>query len=273
MEYRKVILNKYSINHIVFPSVLLETSHFLVKLAENQEEIDKALRLRYEIFNVEQGKGLQECRKKGIDSDEFDEFCLHLLVIEKETGNAIGTYRVHLGSIANTAKGFYSSREYDINGLGEIADSCMELGRSCVAPKYRTGAIVGLMWGGIGELLNRADLRFMLGCVSMEALNPSAGWALHRYFQKKHLMSEILTSRPRKEYELKDYSEEEIQRLLSDEITLRKHIPPLFKGYLRLGCKICGDPALDNEFKTIDFLIIVDKQNVPERYIRHFKSE
>ncbi len=265
-----MILNRYSIKHIVVPSVLLETDHFLVKLAENQQEIEKALRLRYEVFNIEKGKGLKNLGCKGIDSDEFDEFCLHLLVIEKETGKAIGTYRVHLGSIANTAKGFYSSREYDVVGLREIADYCMELGRSCVSSKYRTGAIVALMWGGIGELLNRADLRFMLGCVSLEDINPVVGWSLYRYFQKKYLISEILSARPRKEYELKHAPESEIQKMLSDEDAIRKYIPPLFKGYLRLGCKICGEPALDSEFGTIDFLIIVDKQKVPERYIRHF---
>ncbi len=268
-----MILNRYSIRHIVAPSVLLETGQFLVKLAENQEEVDKSLRLRYEVFNLEQGKGLENCSRKGIDSDEFDDFCLHLLVIEKKTGEVIGTYRVHLGSIANTAKGFYSSREYDIVGLREIANYCMELGRSCVAPKYRTGSIVGLMWGGIGELLNRADLRFMLGCVSLEELNPAVGWALHRYFLKKHVMSDILSAVPRKEYELTRVPENEIQKLLSDEVALKKFIPPLFKGYLRLGCKISGEPALDNEFGTIDFLIIVDKQKVPERYIRHFNPE
>lgn len=265
-----VILSKYSIRHIISPSVLLETGSFLVKLAENQEEVNKALRLRYEVFNLEQGKGLDECDKKGIDSDEFDEFCLHLLVIEKGTEAVIGTYRVHLGSIANTAKGFYSAREYDVKGLREIANYCMELGRSCVAPKYRTGAIVALMWGGIGELLNRADLRFMLGCVSLETVNPAAGWALHRYFQKKHIMSEILEAEPRSQYKLKCAPEQEIQKLLQDENALKRFLPPLFKGYLRLGCKICGDPALDNEFGTIDFLIIVDKQKVPERYMRHF---
>jgi putative hemolysin len=267
-----VIFSKYSIKHIISPSVLLETDNFLVKLAENTGEVEKALRLRYEVFNLEQGKGLEECDKKGIDSDEFDEFCLHLLVIEKGTEKAIGTYRVHLGSVANTAKGFYSAREYEVGGLSEIANCCMELGRSCVAPKYRTGAIVALMWGGIGELLNRADLRFMLGCVSLETTNPAAGWALHRYFQKKHLMSEILEAEPRGQYKLENVPEQEIQKLLHDEIALKRFLPPLFKGYVRLGCKICGDPAMDNEFGTIDFLIIVDKQKVPERYMRHFGS-
>ena len=109
-----MIISKYSIRHIISPSILLETDNFLVKLAEGADEVKKALRLRYEVFNLEQGKGLEECNNKGIDSDEFDEFCLHLLVIEKVTGKVIGTYRVHLGSIANTAKGFYSAREYEI---------------------------------------------------------------------------------------------------------------------------------------------------------------
>jgi len=265
-----VILSRHSIRHVISPSILLETGSFLVKLAENPEEVEKALRLRYEIFNLEQGRGHDEHGKEGVDSDEFDEFCLHLLVIEKETGKAIGTYRVHLGSIANTAKGFYSAREYEVKGLREIANYCMELGRSCVAPKYRTGAIVALMWGGIGELLNRADLRFMLGCVSLETMNPAVGWALHRYLQKKHLVSEILEAEPRIQFKLKNAPEQEIHKLLQDEVALKRFLPPLFKGYLRLGCKICGEPALDSEFGTIDFLIIVDKQKVPERYMRHF---
>ena len=267
-----MILSKCSIKHVISPSVLLETGNFLVKLAENPEEVEKALRLRYEVFNLEQGKGLKECDKKGVDSDEFDEFCLHLLVTEKETEKVIGTYRIHLGSVANTAKGFYSAREYEVKGLREIANYCMELGRSCVAPKYRTGATVALMWGGIGELLNRADLRFMLGCVSLETINPATGWALHRYFQKKHLMSEILEAEPRGQYKLENATEQEIEKLIQDETALKRFLPPLFKGYLRLGCKICGNPALDNEFGTIDFLIIVDKQKVPERYVRHFGS-
>jgi putative hemolysin len=265
-----VILDKYSIKYIISPPILLETDNFLVKLAENPEEVEKALRLRYEVFNLEQGKGLDECDKRGVDSDEFDEFCLHLLVIEKEAGKVIGTYRVHLGSIANTEKGFYSAREYEVKGLNEITDCCMELGRSCVAPKYRTGATVALMWGGIGELLNRANLRFMFGCVSLETTNPAAGWALHRYFQQNNHMSEILEAEPRSRYRLESVPEQETEKLLQDEIALKKFLPPLFKGYLRLGCKICGDPAFDNEFGTIDFLIIVDKQKVPERYVKHF---
>lgn len=255
---------------IIRPSLLLETDQFIIKLAENELEIEKAQRLRYQVFNVEQGKGLESARSSGRDHDEFDEYCLHLLVIEKETDKAIGTYRIHLGSVANSAKGFYSSREYAIQGLDAIADSCVELGRSCVSKEYRTGSVVALLWGGIAELLNRANLKIMLGCVSLEENNPAVAWALYDYFKANSMLSTLIKATPRKDFILPKASNEEILRYEQNEKTLRKNIPPLFKGYLRLGCKVCGEPAFDKEFGTIDFLIIVNKDEVPERYVRHF---
>lgn len=255
---------------IILPAILSETDLFVIKLAENESEIEKAQRLRYEVFNLEQGKGLDSARKIGIDTDEFDEYCLHLLVIEKETSKAIGTYRIHLGSVANSAMGFYSSREYDITGLDKIAESCVELGRSCVSRGYRTGAVVALLWSGIAELLNRANLKIMLGCVSLEETNPAIGWALYKSFKNCGILSEVLNAYPRPEAILENPGETEINRFLCNEKNLKRYIPPLFKGYLRLGCKICGEPAYDREFGTIDFLIIVNKNEVPERYARHF---
>ena len=101
-------------SNIKKPAVLVDAENFLVKMAENHEEVEKAQRLRYEVFNLEQGRGLESSEKFGIDFDEFDENCLHLLVIKKDSGDVVGTYRAHLGHIANSTKGFYSSREYRI---------------------------------------------------------------------------------------------------------------------------------------------------------------
>jgi putative hemolysin len=172
--------------HIVEPVVLVEAEHFLVKLAENHEEVEKAQRLRYEIFNLEQERGLKNAEKYGIDFDEFDEHCLHLLVLEKCSGNIIGTYRAHLGCIADSTKGFYSSREYEIHGLYKFADKCIELGRTCVSAEHRSGSAIALLWGAITELLVRANLRYMLGCVSLEETDPRIGWALHEYISRKY---------------------------------------------------------------------------------------
>jgi len=256
--------------HIITPAVLAETEQFVVKLAENHEEVENAQRLRYEIFNIEQGRGLKKSGKYGIDFDEYDEYCLHLMVLEKSSGSVIGTYRAHLGCIANSAKGFYSSREYELHGLYKVADKCLELGRTCVSPKYRSGSIIALLWGGITELLVRANLTYMLGCVSLDETAPKVGWALHEYFARKNSICKDMTVIPRPGFRLEKPPEAEIEKLLKNESAIIKKIPPIFKGYLRLGGLICGDPAFDKEFRTIDFFILVDINKVPARYKRHF---
>jgi len=261
---------KHFPKHIVEPATLIETEHFLVKLAENHEEVEKAQRLRYEIFNIEQARGLKSADKYGIDFDEFDEYCLHLIAIEKSTGDVVGTYRAHLGCIANSAKGFYSSKEFEIHGLYEIADKCIELGRTCVSPHCRSGTVVALLWGGITELLMRAHLTYMLGCVSLDDMDPVSGWALYEYISKKYSLCPHFTVIPRPGFLLKRPAEREIQKTLADEAALKRKIPPIFKGYLRIGGLICGHPALDREFGTIDFFILVDINKVPARYKHHF---
>ena len=257
--------------NITQPAILVETRQFIVKLAENHEEVERAQRLRYEVFNLEQGRGLENSGKYGIDFDEFDEYCLHLLVLKKDSDRIIGTYRAHLGCIANSAKGFYSSREYEIKGLYKISDKCIELGRTCVSPEYRTGAAVALLWSAITELLRRADLTYMLGCVSLEETSPKIGWAVYEYIRQTYSISKEFTVVPRPGFRLKRPPDPEIEKVLSDKAALKKYIPPIFKGYLRLGALICGDPAVDRAFGTIDFFILVDINKVPERYIRHFK--
>lgn len=256
--------------HIIEPAALVETEHFLVKLAENHEEVEKAQRLRYEVFNLEQGRGLKKAEEYGIDFDEFDEHCLHLLAIEKISGNVVGTYRAHLGCVANSAKGFYSSKEYEIHGIYKIADKCIELGRTCISSAYRSGAVVALLWGGITELLVRARLTYMLGCVSLSGTDAVIGWALYEYIAKKYSVCKEFTVIPRPGFKLERPPDDLISRVLDDEAALIKKIPPIFKGYLRLGGLICGHPALDKEFGTIDFFMLVDVTKAPQRYKHHF---
>ena len=254
---------------VVNPPVLLEAGPFVVKLAETQEEVTAALRLRYRVFNLEQGKGLESASTHGLDLDEFDEFCLHLLVVERNTARTVGTYRLHLGVVADSAIGFYSAREYDIQGIAEIGSQCMELGRSCVDPEFRQGAAVSLLWQGVAEVLTRSRLRYLLGCVSLETTDPAIGWAIHHHLIHKYSCSTLLTAIPRPAFLLPRPPQAEIEAVIARG-HLEKHIPPLFKGYLRLNAAICGEPAIDREFGTIDFLILVDTSQVPERYRRHF---
>lgn len=253
------------------PAVLVETSRFLVKLAESEEEVKAAQRLRYEVFNQEQKRGLKDAALGGIDVDEFDEYCLHLLVKEKNSDKIIGTYRAQMGETAIAAKGFYTSREFDIKGLDKIADRCLELGRSCVSPEYRHGAVIALLWNAISEILIRSGMTYMLGCVSLETTDPRIGWALHEYLMELNHLDRKIKAIPRSEFRLERPLLSDISKTLSDLSALRKHIPPLLKAYIRIGATICGEPALDEEFGTIDFCILVDMGKVPYRYIKHFK--
>ncbi len=253
------------------PPLIAESEQFLIKFAENQYEVELAQRLRYEVFNLEQGKGLDSALENELDQDEYDDYCLHLVVIEKKTGKIVGTYRVHLGSVAKDGLGFYSSREYRIDGLETIADNTIEMGRSCVSPDYRNGAVVALLWGGIAEIRKRSGLDYLLGCVSLETTDSLIGWGLYEYFKEKRIFSDILKATPRDEFVLPKPDGREIAELLQNSRgSLLRHIPPLFKGYLRLGVGICGAPALDREFGTIDFLILLDCRKLPEKYVRHF---
>jgi putative hemolysin len=261
------------IEQISTPSLLAEKDQFLIKFADSEEEIEQALRLRYRIFNLEQGKGLDSANDDGIDRDEYDEFCLHLIVVDKRSENIVGTYRIHVGSVAMLARGLYSSREYNISGLDKIIVDTIEVGRSCVAPEHRSGVVVALLWAGISELLSRSKLKYLLGCVSLETVEPVVGWGLYHHFRASGKDCKILSADATEEFKLSKPTDEEIASFLEDKRRVMRSIPPLFKGYLRLGAKICGEPALDEEFGSIDFLILLDTRTLPERYNRHFCVE
>lgn len=255
---------------VLTPSTLIENSGFLVKLAENKKEIEKAQKLRYQVFNIEKGKGLKVSEGKELDSDEFDEYCLHLLVYNKFNNEVIGTYRAQLGHTAVRNKGFYSNREYDLEGIGDIAEECIELGRSCVSNEYRTGMVVTLLWSAISVLLMRADLTFMFGCVSLESQDPSIAWALYDHFTEKYGTNDRVKAVPKPEFRLERPGNIPSGKKQASTGRIESFIPSLFKGYLRLGGVICGEPAYDREFGTIDFFIMVDTRNIPERYTRFF---
>ncbi|MBU8901570.1 MAG: GNAT family N-acetyltransferase [Victivallales bacterium] len=268
-----MIYNNKILEEISTPPLIIEQELFLMKFAENEEEIRAAMSLRYEVFNIEQGKGLESAEHDEIDCDEFDEFCLHLIIVEKKTSRIVGTYRVNPGPVARTKLGFYAAREYNIVGLNELQDEILEVGRSCVHPEYRSGAVIGLLWSGISGTLVRAGLHYTLGCVSLDATDPNVGWALYEHFKLRDKLSDQLKATPGAGFELPPANQEKVDELLENKVALLKHIPSLFKGYLRLGVKICGVPIWDKEFGTIDFLILLNYQTMPEKYLKHFFKE
>lgn len=252
------------------PSLIAEKDLYSIKFAVTPDEILATQRLRYKVFNEEQGKGLDSANLNGVDVDEFDAYCLHLIVQHKNEALPVGTYRINIGPMTNCDIGFYSSREYDIAGFDEIRAKVLEVGRSCVSRQYRNGTVVALLWAGISEVLARTNMRYLAGCVSLEDIRPEAAWAVYEYLRKNDKLSTQISGTPCKEFYMERPPEEKINEILENNSELQKVLTPLLKGYLRLGSKICGPPVFDKEFGTIDFLILMDVCKMPERYAKHF---
>lgn len=252
------------------PPLIAEKDLYCIKFATTPEEILATQRLRYKVFNEEQGKGLDSANTDGIDRDQFDEYCLHLIVQKKDEPIPVGTYRINIGPIADCDIGFYSAGEYDIEGFDEIRSQLLEVGRSCVSPEYRNGTVVALLWAGISEVLARTHARYLAGCVSLEDTRSEVAWAVYDYLCENDKLSDKVKATPKKDFVLERPAQDKIDAILEDRFEFRKMIPPLFKGYLRLGSKICAPPVFDHEFGTSDFLIIMDVSTLPGRYSRHF---
>ncbi len=249
------------------PAILADGGNFLIKIAESEKEITEAQLLRYEVFKLEGGHGATNHDLH--DYDEYDEYCLHLVVIEKSGGKIVGTYRIQAAEAAQRGHGFYSAQEYRLDKLHGVLDDALEMGRSCVYAPYRNGTVMGLLWTGIAEVLNRIRTRYMFGCVSLETTDNATGWAVYRYLKEKEYLIPDMPASPKPEFMLPPADENEIEKILS--ASGLKLIPPLMKGYLRLGARVCGEPVLDREFGTIDFLILLDTYKLGDRYLRHFK--
>ncbi len=259
-------------NDVCGDSVLVQRGHFLIKTAENAEEIKNAQKLRYQVFMAEQGH-MSGGNENGMDEDCYDRQFTHLLVMDKAAGRTVGTYRMQSGLTAVAGRGFYSSSEYDIDGLEAIAADTWEVGRSCVAPEYRSGAVIALLWAGIAEVRRRTGFRYLIGCGSLEPGQSSAGWPLYEYFRESGLLSSDIKGVARPDFRMPADVPESEQYRRMEESELKKLLPPLFKGYLRAGAKIAGEPAFDRNFGSVDFLIILDFEAMSARYARHFVQE
>ena len=245
-------------------AVLAEGRRYLVKKAETAEEIQEAQSLRYRVFKSEQGR-LPAC-ESGKDADFFDTGSIHLLVLEKEHRNVVGTSRMRSGSCAGNCSGLYSGQEYRFSGLEERLPRTFEVGRSCVDPEFRNGAVVAMLWAGIAEVHNRLKFDYMLGCASLEHNDCSLARGIYR----KMLELQLVTSSPHAVVRRGSHLLPGETAVLDDS-AFQKSLPPLLKGYLKIGAKICGEPAYDRDFNSIDFPIWFDFVNLPEKYIRHFK--
>ena len=247
----------------------------MARLARSADELRRAQQLRFEVFNLELGEGLAESYVTGLDVDPFDEFCDHLIVEELATGEVVGTYRLQTGQLAAANLGYYSEREFDFTPYEPLRCEMIELGRACVHADHRNFNLLHLLWRGIARYAAERNARFLIGCSSISSQDPVEGARMYEQL-KPHLAAAALRTQPRREFVVAGVDDRAFRRcaVAGQPGSLIPATAPassrLLRAYLAIGAKICGPPALDREFGTIDFLTLLDLHALPSIVRAHF---
>jgi len=233
-------------------------SPYQLRQASTVADVHAVQRLRFQVFNLELREGLQQSYDTGLDADQFDSVCDHLLVEYTRTGEVVGTYRMQSGVQAARHHGYYCAREFDFTPYEPLRPEMLELGRACIHADHRTYAVLSLLWKGVASHAQAHGARYLFGCSSLTSQDAAVGVAAYARLQQ-HLAAPMYRTLPRAAFACSpEY------RATTAEAP---HIPKLLSAYLALGAWICGPPALDSEFKTIDFLTLLDLQS-PEMALR-----
>jgi len=229
---------------------------FDVCLAQTPGEIRQAQRLRYEVFALEMGARLPSAAL-GLDCDRFDAVCDHLLVRERAGGRVVGTYRMLPPDRAVAVGGWYCADEFDVARLWSQRGAIIEIGRACVDPDYRTGLVIALLWGGLMRYVRARGAAHVIGCASLETGDGGhLAASVCRRLLRDHQAPPAWRVTPRRAFVLEGW------RDIADA-----PLPPLLKGYLRLGAEVCGEPAWDPAFRSADLLVRLDVARANPRYV------
>jgi putative hemolysin len=243
----------------------------IIRLATSSAEIEAAQALRYRVFYDEMGAHpLPEMAASRRDFDRFDNTCDHLLVVDSERSHetqVVGTYRFIRREHARVAGGFYTADEYDIARLASYPGTIMELGRSCVDADYRDRATLQLLWRGIAEYINCYGVDLLFGCASLPGTDPQQLAVQLSYLYHYHLAPEALRTKaqPGRYTDMNLMPKEAI-----DPKRALASLPPLLKGYLRVGAFVGDGAVVDHQFNTTDVCIVIKTEQIAGRYTRHY---
>jgi putative hemolysin len=240
--------------------LLTETSLFRVCLGQSPEDLIECQRLRYSVFNLELGEGLSTSDRSGLDIDPFDSFCDHLMVRDLESGKLVGTYRLQTGEVARRNLGYYGNQLFEFSVYEPLRAELLELGRACVHIDFRNIMVLHALWKGIAIYATRHDARYLFGCSSISSQDENYGAAMYAALKEKYLVPPSLRTLPQPGYDCQP----------SGGPVAVARPPRLFRAYLEISGRICGPPAIDREFKTIDFLTLVDLAKLPDRVRARF---
>jgi putative hemolysin len=223
---------------------------YRARLAVTAADLQAAQALRFEVFNLELDEGLVQSYDTGLDADPFDAVCDHLIVEDTSDGAVVGTYRMQTGQRAAVGLGYYSAREFDFTPFEPMRAQILELGRACIHQKHRSFAVLNLLWKGIGTYARDQGARYLIGCSSFTTQDAAVGAAAYQRLTS-HLVPERWRTQPVPAFACP----------LLPIAAEAPRIPRLLSAYLAFGAGICGPPAIDREFRTVDFLTWIDVES------------
>lgn len=252
------------------PRIHAEVGRYRLRLAQTAADREAACRLRFRVFNIELGEGLASSYQTGMDTDQFDHFCEHLLVEDKLEDNparrVVGTYRMQSGPTAARNLGYYSEQEFNFAPYEPLRADILELGRASIDREHRTPEVLTLLWRGIAQYANEMGLRYLIGCSSLTSKDPAEGWQMLSQLTHYRVSPEFETEptaayacpiEPEERHAQPSPSQQDVSMNAADP-ALQVRVPKLLRTYLAIGARVCGAPAWDREFGTIDFLTLLD---------------
>jgi len=234
------------------PPDTIDAGRYRLTFARTHEDLERILRLRFTVFNLELGEGLDDAHLTREDEDPFDAVFHHLMILSRETGDVVGTYRMQTARMAAEHSGFYSASEFDLGGVPtDILSRSIEVGRACVAKEHRNGRVLHLLWRGLATYLTWNGCSCLFGCCSLTSQDPRLGLSvLQRLEREGHVDNRVrVEALPHTAC---------VDPQPAGAPVPSPHIPALFQSYLTLGARAWGPPAIDRAFKTIDFLVGLD---------------
>lgn len=254
----------------------LKVNNLEIRLADTEREIAASQALRYRVFYREMGaRASARVLETELDFDPYDELCDHLLVIDTEHSTAsepvvVGTYRLLKGEVADEYAGFYSEDEFDLQALIARSPQVLELGRSCIDADYRSRGTMQLLWRGIAEYVSENAIKYLFGCASLPGSDPATMRLPLAYLYHYHLAPKAIRTHALDERHV------EMDTMPKDMIDVGqalRELPPLIKGYLRLGGVVGDGAVIDYDFNTVDVNLIVETASVTEKYANHYARE
>lgn len=246
----------------------IEKGDYIVKTAENGEQLEESLRLRFDIFHREY---MNSKRRVGIDIDRLDFLCDHILIFSRTEKRVVGTYRLLSSHFVDK---FYSEAEFSMNGLLQESGAKLELGRACIEKDHRNGVVINLLWRGIASYIAKTESKYLFGCASVKTLDVATAAMIYRYLASKRALDFNYGIVPTKKFRAATFNEKltEVREFggeLSDDF-MQEQIPALFQSYLKMGAKVGGEPAFDKDFHCIDFLTLLKVDEMNPLFLRRY---